>query len=187
MDNDKKIIKSPYYSIDRIGAKSDLATRGLHELGLLKDEKHFTIIYVCQFCGRLINYSSTPCIFCCDYPKTKREVIIAQALSNNSLEIGHLLTLSKAVKNKEDLELIISNLRELIDEILDIAIGAFLLFDFLPWLAALVGATHLVIVLTVSGITDITVRDIGLLVAALALMIDSLPQEVLNKIRLQKL
>ena len=91
----------------------------MHELGLLKDEKHFTIIYVCQFCGRLINYSSTPCIFCCDYPKTKREVIIAQALSSNSLEIGQLLTLSKAIKNKEDLELIISNLRELIDEILD--------------------------------------------------------------------
>ena len=64
IEGDKKIIKSPYYSIDRIGAKSDLATRGLHELGLLKDEKHFTIIYVCQFCGRLINYSSTPCIFC---------------------------------------------------------------------------------------------------------------------------
>lgn len=66
--------------------------------------------------------------------------------------------------------------------ILDITIGTFLLFDFLPWLAALVGAVHLVIVLTVSGITDITVRDIGLLVAALAIMIDSLPQWVLNKI-----
>ncbi len=61
---------------------------------------------------------------------------------------------------------------------LDIAIGAFLLFDFLPWLAAFVGAIHILIVLTVSGITDITVRDIGLLVAAIALMIDSLPQGV---------
>lgn len=71
--------------------------------------------------------------------------------------------------------------------ILDIAIGAFLLFDFLPWLAALVGAIHLVIVLTVSGITDITVRDIGLLVGALALMIDSLPQWVLNKITKPKI
>jgi len=71
--------------------------------------------------------------------------------------------------------------------ILDIAIGAFLLFDFLPWLVALVGAIHILIVLAVSGITDITVRDIGLLVAALALMIDSLPQKVLNKIKLQKL
>lgn len=66
--------------------------------------------------------------------------------------------------------------------ILDITIGLFLLFDFLPWLAALVGAIHLGIVLTTSGITDITVRDIGLLVAALALMIDSLPSRVLQKI-----
>lgn len=59
--------------------------------------------------------------------------------------------------------------------ILDIVIGAFLLFDFLPWLAALVGVIHIAIILTVSGITDITVRDIGLLAAALAIMIDSLP------------
>ena len=62
--------------------------------------------------------------------------------------------------------------------ILDITIGAFLLFDFLVWFAALVGAIHLVIVLTVSGITDITVRDIGLLVVALAIVIDSLPQKL---------
>lgn len=66
--------------------------------------------------------------------------------------------------------------------ILDIIIGAFLFFNFLPWLATLVGAIHLIIVLTVSGITDITVRDIGLLAATLALMIDSLPPQVLNKI-----
>lgn len=66
--------------------------------------------------------------------------------------------------------------------ILDIAIGTFLLIDFMPWLAAFVGAIHIIIVLTTSGITDITVRDIGLLVATLALMIDSLPQKVLNKI-----
>jgi hypothetical protein len=64
--------------------------------------------------------------------------------------------------------------------ILDITIGALLLSDFLTWLAALIGAIHLIIVLTVSGITDITVRDIGLLVAALALMIDSLPPELLK-------
>lgn len=67
--------------------------------------------------------------------------------------------------------------------ILDIIIGAFLLFNFLPWLAALVGAIHLVIVLTVSGITDITVRDIGLLAGMFAITIDSLPQWVLNKIK----
>lgn len=119
MDKDKRLQKIPKYSIDKIGAKSDLATRGLRELGLLKDEKHFTIIYVCQFCGRLINYSSTPCIFCGDYPKTKREVLIAQALSSNSLEMAHLLAVSKAVKNKEDLEIIIANLRHLIDDVLE--------------------------------------------------------------------
>jgi len=119
MDKDKQIQKIPRYSIDKIAAKSELATRGLRELGLLKDKKHFTIIYVCQFCGRLINYSSTPCIFCGNYPKTKREVLIAYALSSNSLEITHLLTISKAVKNKEDLEIIIGNLRQLVDDVLE--------------------------------------------------------------------
>ena len=59
--------------------------------------------------------------------------------------------------------------------VLDIIIGAFLLFDFLPWLAAFIGALHLIIVLTVSGITDITVRDIGLLAAVLVIIIESLP------------
>jgi hypothetical protein len=60
--------------------------------------------------------------------------------------------------------------------ILDIIIGAFLLFDFFPWLAAAVGAIHLIVVLTVGGITDVTVRDIGLLAAALAIMVESLPR-----------
>ncbi|OGY92862.1 MAG: hypothetical protein A3H70_02900 [Candidatus Komeilibacteria bacterium RIFCSPLOWO2_02_FULL_48_11] len=66
--------------------------------------------------------------------------------------------------------------------ILDIAIGAFLLFDFLPWLAALVGAIHIVIVLTVIGITDITVRNIAILAAAIAIMADSLPKAFTDKI-----
>lgn len=65
--------------------------------------------------------------------------------------------------------------------ILDITVGAFLIFNFLPRLTPLVGALHLAMVLTTSGITDITVRDIGLLTAALALGIDSWPPEVLNK------
>lgn len=70
--------------------------------------------------------------------------------------------------------------------ILDIAIGAFLLFDFLPWLAASFGAIHIVIILTTSDITDITVRDIGLLVAALAIVIDSLPQSIIRRINFLK-
>ena len=47
--------------------------------------------------------------------------------------------------------------------ILDILIGFFLLIGVLTWLAALAGAIHLIVVLTVSGINEITVRDIGLL------------------------
>ena len=60
--------------------------------------------------------------------------------------------------------------------ILDIVIGAFLLINFLPRLVAIVGAVHLAIILIVSGITDITVRDIGLLAGMLALVIDSPPR-----------
>ena len=66
--------------------------------------------------------------------------------------------------------------------ILDIAIGAFLLINFLPWLTALVGGVHLAIILIVSGITDITVRDIGLLAGMLALIIDSLPPSIIRRI-----
>ncbi|MEX0918480.1 MAG: hypothetical protein WDZ85_00710 [Candidatus Paceibacterota bacterium] len=119
MDNDKQIQKVPKYPIDKIAAKSTLATRGLRELGLLKDKKHFTIIYTCQFCGRLINYSSSPCAFCCNFPKTEREVIVAQALSSESMEIDSLLAVSKAIKDGEDLEIVIANLRNLIDDVLE--------------------------------------------------------------------
>ena|SRR3989338_8890566 len=66
--------------------------------------------------------------------------------------------------------------------ILDIAIGALLLADIFTWLAAFIGAIHLVIVLAVSGITDITVRDIGLLAGLIAIIADSLPQAIRNKI-----
>lgn len=58
---------------------------------------------------------------------------------------------------------------------LDIIIGSLFLIDWMIWIAGLLAALHLATVLTVSGITDITVRDIGLLSAALALMIESLP------------
>lgn len=64
---------------------------------------------------------------------------------------------------------------------LDIVIGVFLLIDSYVWLAALAGAIHLIIVLAVSGITDITVRDIAILAGTLALMLDSLPKSFLYK------
>ena len=66
---------------------------------------------------------------------------------------------------------------------LDIAIGVFLLFDSFVWLAALVGTLHLIIVLTVSGINDVTVRDIGILAGTLALMLDSLPSNFIAKFK----
>ncbi|MBI2644239.1 MAG: DoxX family membrane protein [Candidatus Wildermuthbacteria bacterium] len=65
--------------------------------------------------------------------------------------------------------------------ILDIAIGALFLVDWLVWVAALLGIIHLVVVLSVSGITDITVRDIGLLAAAIAIFADSFPFQRLKK------
>lgn len=65
--------------------------------------------------------------------------------------------------------------------ILDIVIGVLLLIDSFVWLAALVSALHLIIVLTVSGITDITVRDIAILAAAIALIADSFPHGFLDK------
>lgn len=61
--------------------------------------------------------------------------------------------------------------------VLDIVIGVLLLIDSWVWLAALVGAIHLVMVLAVSGITDITVRDIAILAGTVALLVDSLPKK----------
>ncbi len=70
--------------------------------------------------------------------------------------------------------------------ILDVIVGALLLIDILTWFAAFLGALHILIVLTTVGITDITIRDIGLLVGVIALMIESLPQFILNKINFLK-
>lgn len=64
--------------------------------------------------------------------------------------------------------------------VLDVVIGFLLLIDTWVWLAALVGTIHLLIVLTVSGITDITVRDVGLLSGTIALLWDSWPRNLLK-------
>ena len=64
--------------------------------------------------------------------------------------------------------------------ILDIGIGVLLLVDLFTWVAAALGAIHLVIVLAVSGITEITVRDVGLLAAVIGLLIDSMPGTAVN-------
>ena len=67
--------------------------------------------------------------------------------------------------------------------ILDMAIGIFLLVNSFVWIAAGVGAIHLIIILIVTGITDITVRDIGILAGMIALMVDSLPANFIEKIK----
>lgn len=65
--------------------------------------------------------------------------------------------------------------------ILDIVVGLGFLFDFLPWVAALLGSVHLIVILITSGVTDITIRDVGLLTGTLALLIESSPLWLRNK------
>jgi uncharacterized membrane protein YphA (DoxX/SURF4 family) len=70
--------------------------------------------------------------------------------------------------------------------VMDIVVGFLLLIDFWTWLAALVAAFHLVVVLVVTGIGNVTVRDIGLLAGMLALMADSRPPSFLARLKSRK-
>lgn len=65
--------------------------------------------------------------------------------------------------------------------ILDILVGVSLLFDLFVWVVALLGALHIFIVLVTTGISDITIRDIGLFTASVALSFDSLPPWVIAR------
>ena len=64
--------------------------------------------------------------------------------------------------------------------VLDLVIGVFLLIGFFTPLAALLAALHMVSVLVVTGINDVTVRDIGLLGASTALFLE-VSQTILNR------
>lgn len=66
--------------------------------------------------------------------------------------------------------------------LMDIIVGGLLLVDILTWLAALAATVHLIIVLSVSGISDVTIRDIGLLAGAAALFAESLPPFIWQKL-----
>jgi|SRR3989344_4096936 len=61
---------------------------------------------------------------------------------------------------------------------LDIGIGILLLIDWQSWVAGLLASLHLISVLTVSGITDVTVRDIGLFAGSMVIIIESLPMQI---------
>jgi uncharacterized membrane protein YphA (DoxX/SURF4 family) len=62
--------------------------------------------------------------------------------------------------------------------ILDILIGIFLIIDRWVWVAAALAAGHMIIVLATTGINDVTVRDIAILTAGLALFYDDLPTKI---------
>lgn len=57
--------------------------------------------------------------------------------------------------------------------IFDLVVGFFLLIDTFTWAFALLGALHLVGVLTVSGISPVTVRDIAILAGCISLFFDA--------------
>ncbi|MEK7567206.1 MAG: DoxX family membrane protein [Patescibacteria group bacterium] len=59
--------------------------------------------------------------------------------------------------------------------IFDIVVGFLLLIDFFTFWASVLAAIHLFIVLIVSGIDVITVRDIGLLAGAMAVAMRAWP------------
>ena len=65
---------------------------------------------------------------------------------------------------------------------LDMAIGFFLLIGVYTWLIALVATFHLITILIASGIDDVTVRDIGLVVATLTLFLETLPANLKVKL-----
>lgn len=61
--------------------------------------------------------------------------------------------------------------------VLDLVIGLALLVDRFTWLAALAGFVHLIVVIATVGIDVVTVRDIGLAAATLALVFNSWPKK----------
>lgn len=60
--------------------------------------------------------------------------------------------------------------------VFDIVVGGFLLVGVGVWAASVLATIHLASVLIVSGIDPITVRDIGLLAAAIALAVATWPE-----------
>lgn len=61
---------------------------------------------------------------------------------------------------------------------LDILIGFLLIVNLYTWIIATVAAIHMFVVLVSSGITAITIRDIPILVASIALAIEFWPNDV---------
>ena len=62
--------------------------------------------------------------------------------------------------------------------VLDALIGLAFLVDRWVWVTALLGSIHLVVVLATTGITEVTVRDIGLLGGTIALCWTNIPEKL---------
>lgn len=62
--------------------------------------------------------------------------------------------------------------------VLDIILGLLFLVDTWTFLAAFIASAHLIVVLITTGINEVTVRDIGLLGATIALAIASWPGQL---------
>lgn len=65
----------------------------------------------------------------------------------------------------------------------DALVGVLLLLGPWPWLVAAVGALHILAVLAAVGVTDATVRDVGLIAACVALAWETFPEGMLAKLR----
>jgi uncharacterized membrane protein YphA (DoxX/SURF4 family) len=65
---------------------------------------------------------------------------------------------------------------------LDIGVGVLFLIGPLAWIAALIGSVHITVVLITTGITTITIRDIGLLAAAIVLFIETVPMSLVRRV-----
>lgn len=67
--------------------------------------------------------------------------------------------------------------------LLDIAIGALFILGIFTRIVAMIASLHLVAILVSSGITDVTIRDVGLLGATLALFVENLPPHLKDKLK----
>jgi uncharacterized membrane protein YphA (DoxX/SURF4 family) len=68
----------------------------------------------------------------------------------------------------------------------DILFGVLMLIPRTVWIGAIFGAMHLVVVLVASGVTEVTVRDIGLLFACTALFIEAMPSWISDRLKFLK-
>lgn len=68
--------------------------------------------------------------------------------------------------------------------VVDMVLGAMLVLGIKTWLASLVAALHLLIVLITVGFNDITVRDFGLMMASFAVFIAAMPPALKRRFRL---